>query len=83
MAKKRKFVTVRPNSFEKTIIDEINKIILKEKKVCFNNKVQIASHLDKIVKKLRNYTIVRFDFKNYFNSLNLNYILEKCQINRL
>ena len=27
MAKKRKFVTVRPNSFEKTMIDEINKII--------------------------------------------------------
>lgn len=84
MAKKRKFVIVKPKSHAKLQIDEINKIILKDKNVDFNNKKNIIAGIDNFIQQnLKEYTVVRCDFKNYYNSLNINYIIEKCELNSL
>lgn len=81
--KKRRVIELKNNSFEKRYINEINKKIIKIFNIKYTNKNDIYSKLYEFsFNKPQNYTVLRCDFKNYGNSLNINYILEKYNIKK-
>lgn len=81
--KSRKICYCKANSYLKKEIDKINKSILIDKKVYFSNKKQIITDIEKLSKRvLKDYTVVKFDFKKFYNTVNINYVIQKCDINK-
>lgn len=58
----------------------LNKLILKKSKICFGNRNKIIFNFFnslKLLKNFKDYTIIRFDFSSYFDSINSQYVYKK------
>lgn len=79
--KKRKLIYVKNFTFEKRIISEIDKIIRKKTSLKFTNKNQIYESIYEFLGQgIDNYTVLKCDFKDFGNSVNINYVIDKFSI---
>lgn len=65
---------------ENILLRSLKEILHRKSNVLFRNRQVIVSILldkIKILKNLKDFTIVRFDFKNYFNSISSEYVYNK------
>lgn len=81
--KKRKIASMPSESLENYLTKALSKIVNRKLKIEFANRNKILLDLFDCLKglsKFKDYTIVRFDFKHYFDSLSTEYIYKKYLI---
>ena len=82
--KKRKLALIEDGSVECFVVKVLNKIVQNKIKPKFKSRNQIIIELFDNLKLLHNFkdfTIVRFDFKNYFDSISSEYVFNKSLVN--
>lgn len=80
--KKRKIVSCKKDTNEYKLLSKINNKILHSKNITFNNKNKIYTALYQLINnKISDYTVAVCDFKDFGHSLNINYCIEKCNVN--
>lgn len=81
--KKRKLAIVEDGSVEYFVITLLNKIVQNKIKPHFKSRNRVILELFdnlKLLYKFKDFTIVRFDFKNYFDSISSQYVFNKSLI---
>jgi len=83
-AKKRKLAIVKDGTTEYFIFKALNQIIQNKIKPHYESRnkmmIELFDNL-KLFHMFKDFTVVRFDFKNYFDSISSEYVLKKCMIN--
>ena len=81
--KKRKLAIIEEGCVEYFIIKALNQIVKNKVKPSFKGRNKIILELFdnlKLIYKFKDFTIIRFDFKNYFDSISSEYVLKKSLI---
>lgn len=78
--KKRRVYFYEKDSFEDIMCSHFSFVLSKKFKIKYNDRNKIIKELInclQLIKNINDFTIIRFDFKNYFNSISSAYIFEK------
>lgn len=78
--KKRIVYYYKKDSFEDIMCSHFNFVLSKKFKIKYNDRNKIIKELINclhVLNDLKDFTIIRFDFKDYFNSISSRYVYEK------
>ena len=78
--KKRRVYFYEKDTFEDIMCSHFSFVLSKKFKIKYNDRNKIIKELInclQLIKNINDFTIIRFDFKDYFNSISSSYIFEK------
>ena len=78
--KKRWVYYYEKDTFENIMCSHFSFVLSKKFSIKYNDRTKIIKELInclQLIKNMNDFTIIRFDFKNYFNSMSSAYIYEK------